>query len=178
MQLFQHECEGFKTCKHCGQSKPVDEFHFHKNRGVISICKQCCEYRRKHVLKPRDNQRDAARQRIRYKSEKDHDKRLRKLYGITLEQHTEMYIKQGGVCAICNKKDKLHVDHCHETGVVRGLLCGHCNKAMGLFEDDVWTIERALEYLKKHVENTKHIPKEKRFDRFYNYRHGIPEVTA
>ena len=62
---------------------------------------------------------------------------LKKLYGLTLESFDEMLKAQGGVCAICKQTDKTGkflVDHDHETGKVRGLLCRRCNHIIGLYE--------------------------------------------
>jgi len=63
-----------------------------------------------------------------------------------------MLAAQGGVCKICNrpprdKKKRLHVDHCHKTGKIRGLLCLHCNVMIGKAEDDPKRLERAAAYL-------------------------------
>lgn len=74
-----------------------------------------------------------------------------KKYGITLEQYSNMLDAQGGVCAICESHDKafahLAVDHCHTTGKVRGLLCNKCNRAIGIFGDDLKRLGRAVAYL-------------------------------
>lgn len=63
---------------------------------------------------------------------------LRREYGITLEQYLAMLAAQGGTCAICEtaptEKKHLHVDHCHESGRVRALLCGACNTQLGSYE--------------------------------------------
>ena len=77
-------------------------------------------------------------------------------YGITLEQFHEMIDAQGGRCAICcdlfkpAKKTKLtiHVDHCHQTMKVRGILCAKCNVALGLFSDSAERLQAAINYLK------------------------------
>lgn len=76
-------------------------------------------------------------------------------YGITLEQYGHMFLDQGGVCCICQdrrtKRDEdtkaLAVDHDHETGRVRGLLCFSCNTALGLFGDSMETVAVARAYL-------------------------------
>ena len=69
-------------------------------------------------------------------------------YGITEEQYQAMLAKQGGKCAICQETmTKVCVDHCHETKIVRGLLCDRCNTGLGKFRDDAGLIRRALEYL-------------------------------
>lgn len=79
--------------------------------------------------------------------------RLKK-YGLTMEQYEAMAASQQGICAICNKPPKriLFIDHCHTRGKVRGLLCSSCNTALGLFFDDVDSLERAKEYLQKPLD--------------------------
>ena len=82
---------------------------------------------------------------------------LRK-YGITLEQYNQMLDAQGGVCAICKKPEtakgnhgtarELAVDHCHDTGKVRGLLCSQCNTAIGKLTLADGTLESASQYLR------------------------------
>jgi hypothetical protein len=89
--------------------------------------------------------RDPARiKEIEYRS------RLKTQYGITVEQYEEMVSVQGGVCGICGrppKKRKLDIDHHHESGRVRGLLCGTCNSAIGLLLDDAAIIRKAEEWV-------------------------------
>ncbi len=77
--------------------------------------------------------------------------RLKARYGITLEQYEAMFIAQQGRCAICNREDsnRLHVDHNHTSGKVRSLLCGSCNRGIGMFAEDVKLLEKAIKYLKK-----------------------------
>lgn len=80
-----------------------------------------------------------------------HGRWILKTYGLTLEQYEALYEAQGGVCYICQratgKRKKLAVDHDHETGYVRGLLCGICNKILGHFRDDAATAYRCYNYL-------------------------------
>lgn len=71
---------------------------------------------------------------------------LRNKYGLTKEQHQEM-LKHG--CAICGSMNDPNVDHDHKTGVVRGILCGNCNRGLGLFADDPERMQRAVEYLRE-----------------------------
>jgi hypothetical protein len=78
------------------------------------------------------------------------DRHLQTRYGITAEMYAAMLAAQQGQCAICKSipDGLLHVDHCHETERVRGLLCGNCNRALGLFKDNIKSLEEAITYLK------------------------------
>lgn len=80
------------------------------------------------------------------------DQRYRKRFGIGLAEYDALFKAQRGVCAICNKQSdkKLAVDHDHDTGEVRGLLCGACNRGIGLLKDDAQILHKAIEYLKSH----------------------------
>lgn len=83
----------------------------------------------------------------------DHDKRAAlKRYGLSLEGFKEMLKKQNGKCAICDASKNsdgksLYVDHCHETGKIRGLLCRKCNTGIGLLGDNMNGILKAKDYL-------------------------------
>jgi len=81
------------------------------------------------------------------------DQKLRKLYDITESDWHRMLKEQDGKCLICGSKEdeKLHVDHCHETGKVRGLLCKTCNVCLGLLDEDPVLFERCIEYLSDHT---------------------------
>ena len=75
---------------------------------------------------------------------------LRGKYGIEPAEYDAILIKQGGGCAICGSiasRRYLHVDHCHKTGRVRGLLCNTCNIGLGHFKDDPERLSRAVVYL-------------------------------
>jgi len=84
-------------------------------------------------------------------------------YGLTEPEYDMLHRDQSGVCCICKKPETvkhrngsircLAVDHCHLTGMVRGLLCSRCNTALGLLGDDTERVERALEYLRRFVSN-------------------------
>ena len=79
---------------------------------------------------------------------------LKTKYGITLEDYNQLFNKQEGKCAICNRhqselKRRLFVDHCHETNEIRGLLCHRCNSILGYCGDDIQILENAIKYLKK-----------------------------
>jgi hypothetical protein len=83
---------------------------------------------------------------------------IKKAYGITAEQYEALLQGQGGACAICGRlpngtnhvEQSLVIDHCHDTGKVRGLLCNNCNSGMGIIGDSVEHLEAAIEYLKRY----------------------------
>lgn len=83
---------------------------------------------------------------------KQKDKDLQRHYGITLAQKTAIKNAQRGLCAICQRPPRglrdLVVDHCHRTGVVRGLLCNQCNMGIGKLDDDPDILESAIAYLR------------------------------
>lgn len=88
---------------------------------------------------------------------------LKYWYGISQEEYTAMHNAQGGVCAICSRPETsvnhgkgggikwLAVDHCHETGVIRGLLCHFCNTGIGKLQDSPATLRKAANYIECHA---------------------------
>jgi len=85
------------------------------------------------------------------------DKQLRKKYGVSYQWHQETFAKQNGVCAICKRPETtvirgkviaMPVDHDHNTGKARGLLCTQCNRGLGLFRDSEDILQAAIQYLK------------------------------
>jgi hypothetical protein len=81
--------------------------------------------------------------------ERNRNLALKKQYGLTKESLDLLVLSQGGCCAICGKKSvgRFNIDHDHNTGEVRGLLCGPCNRGIGLLGDSAETLKRAVEYL-------------------------------
>lgn len=79
--------------------------------------------------------------------------RLKSDYGITLTQYEQMLTEQNGQCKICGTSDpgdkSFHVDHCHMTQRVRGLLCFNCNVGLGKFKDNVMLLREAALYLER-----------------------------
>lgn len=80
-------------------------------------------------------------------------KGLLKKYGLSAKEYADILQAQNGVCAVCQGENKdgrrLFVDHCHDTGKVRGLLCGKCNSGLGLFNDNTEVMLNAIDYLVK-----------------------------
>ena len=85
---------------------------------------------------------------------------LKKKFGISFDEYSEMGNRQKWRCAICDEKETavdrngvprfLAVDHNHDTGVIRSLLCGKCNVGLGAFNDDLGRLQKAIKYLEKH----------------------------
>lgn len=83
---------------------------------------------------------------------------LQHSYGITSERYDAMLHDQHGVCAICGKAERskpLSVDHDHETGFIRGLLCQNCNTGLGMFNDSIRLLAGAIVYLQDHEKKLK-----------------------
>lgn len=74
-------------------------------------------------------------------------------YGITEKEYEAMWRRRGGKCDICASISldgkRLHVDHCHENNTIRGLLCGNCNRAIGLMKDSIHLLNSATDYLER-----------------------------
>ena len=140
-----------KVCKKCGTEKPLTEFHQRKDsKGATRAhCKSCM--RKSHL----DTYHNKGGKELQAK--RSFKNNLKK-YGITPEQYWNMYENQNGSCKICSQKDthltgrkyNLFVDHCHSSGIVRGLLCHHCNVGMGHFKDNIDLLEKAIKYLNEN----------------------------
>ena len=126
-------------CPDCGETDVSKFYTDAKNRRTNARCKEC---HKKHCSSAWHSKTPIEKQASRVHS----------MYGITAQEYIEMHAKQGGKCAICketpNTKRGLHVDHCHKTGKVRGLLCHGCNVAIGSLKESVETLERAIKYLR------------------------------
>lgn len=92
-----------------------------------------------------------------YEKNKDRhkDKMLMRNYGISLDEYKKMLSEQNGKCYICEKhhssqKKSLSVDHCHETGTVRKLLCSNCNTSLGLLKEDMNRIKKLINYIEEN----------------------------
>ena len=86
---------------------------------------------------------------------------LKNVFNLSLTEYDALFAQQGNVCAICktdtNKGgngENFHVDHCHETKIIRGILCGNCNIALGRF-DSIELLESAMQYIS--ASNTKQV---------------------
>lgn len=124
----------------------------------ISECKACGK---EHEQSSRDIQRNSAPRSCKLfviHNKMFGNKRdgvIRRQYGITLGDYEQMLVEQDFKCAICGNEDevegrRLAIDHCHDSGEVRGLLCGKCNRGLGLFYDNEDLLQNAIQYLNKY----------------------------
>lgn len=141
-----------KKCTVCKEELPFDRYHKSKSTkdGFGYRCIVCDR-------KARQKYREENTERF---AEVSRRKQLKHKYNITLEEYETLRVSQGCVCAICgSSKNNVtgkrrdwnwSVDHCHETGRVRGLLCNSCNRGLGMLGDTVERLEKALLYLKSN----------------------------
>lgn len=168
--MDKREHKTFK-CTRCDKTKPISEFHKSSSkRGHMTWCKKCqAEYNTGIYY----HERGGKERMKRYSKEYYHrrlakdpnwhrNQHLKQRYGITIEDYDRMLKEQGGRCKICqtpgvksiilgdrhNRYHRLYIDHDHETGEIRGLLCYHCNIVLGHLFDD---LERARAVV-KHLE--------------------------
>jgi hypothetical protein len=162
-----------KICRKCNQEKPLSEFYEQADMrdGHRHNCKSChlaahqvwyernrqFEMDRVNAWRKRNPERVSESRRRRKASDperyryRDREGHLRRKYGLTQNLFEALVAAQLGNCAICgaNEDLELHVDHDHRTKKVRGLLCGKCNKAIGLLNDDPHLLEAAKQYLER-----------------------------
>jgi|688.fasta_scaffold773504_2 hypothetical protein len=134
-----------KICSGCKQEKPLSCFYLRSDsKNYRSNCKNCTKIKqaRKWANDFEFKKRGIARQR-RWQRQK--------FYGLSLQQEQELLKIQNNACEICKKQFQsdadYHVDHCHKTNVIRGLLCPGCNKALGLFKENPEALRQAAIYV-------------------------------
>jgi hypothetical protein len=163
-----------KTCSKCKVVKPKTEFS--KNRdnkdGLSYWCKSCMKEYDKCRRTPERKEANKLNQR-RYRENPRHKERIKRYkklynntsigkeiirrtklkyrYGITIEEYNKLLAEQDGTCAICGTNTpsgpgRFHVDHDHNTGKIRGLLCNRCNPKLGVIED-IQFLKIAIRYL-------------------------------
>lgn len=145
-----------RQCPKCDRALPLHKFHVDTKRfdGLQLWCMECNNTNRRR----RYHEDESRRAAVRLASRKS---QLKCIYGMSLDDYDILLGQQGGVCAICenpetqrsNKNgaiDSLRVDHDHDTGKVRGLLCSKCNFGIGQFQDNIDLLKRAIVYLRKN----------------------------
>lgn len=155
----------FLRCSTCQQEKDASEFFARpeRKRGFRYRCKACD----KLITQQPENRRRACERSKRWSQrlkETDPEKytlrnrkqNLYRTHKLRLEDYNRLLLKQNSVCAICQEPpivgrgQRLHVDHNHSTGEIRGLLCHGCNVALGSFAENPFRLQAAIQYLNYH----------------------------
>lgn len=164
------------VCSRCKQEKPLSAFTRNRSvtRGYSYMCKQCLkayygEASRKMRIKEKSgeyykNHKEEYKERYQKNKEKIRNyyktagktnhkyAKIKYKYGITREEYLKLYNDQSGKCAICGKEievlgNETHIDHDHDTNIIRGLLCQNCNLGLGYFFDSKEILNKAAEYV-------------------------------
>lgn len=153
--------DGFRfQCKVCASQS------YAKNKELFQERNRQNYLKNKEAYKQRAREwKEANREKARASSAKSRknapreqtkNNELKTKYGISWDEYVQMFDTQAGGCAICRKPLQLvstvrgvtaHVDHCHTTGKVRGLLCNSCNRGIGYLQDNASLLRLAAEYL-------------------------------
>lgn len=151
-----------RSCPTCGQE-------FQPYRGTQKACSRSCrekfpekrEVARQYFARADVKEKKNSARRV----ENDPDRREKNMiqnlrrYGLTVAEHDAMVQAQGNRCAICGDppdpngiraSSRLHVDHDHDTGAVRGLLCNRCNRGVGYFRDAAGLMRKAAQYIERY----------------------------
>ena len=140
-----HGVPELKRCRSCGEVKPSSEFTL-SSRSRDGLDFRCAECTRSWMKK---RYRASTPDEIKRRQERH----IKRAYGMSLSDYEALLAEQGGGCAICggppgNQKG-YHIDHDHETGAVRGILCQGCNHTLGGARDNPDTLIAAAKYLWK-----------------------------
>lgn len=139
------KAQDLKLCKKCGIKKPRADFRLRPySKSVSSPCRDCVNKQRLAWRHSTSSRRKSSALVSRYR--------------ISAADYSAMLEAQRGVCAISQhppEQKRLFVDHDHETGVVRGLLCYKCNTGLGCFEDNPAMLRAAAEYLETRKERAR-----------------------
>lgn len=137
VKLRLGESDNTKVCTTCEVVQPLTSFYKYpgEHKDVTSMCKSC----RRRYIKSRAN--------------RNRGKQLEAKYGLSLEGYNALLQQQANACALCGSEIPGHpsghfvVDHNHNTGVIRGLLCTGCNVGLGHFRDNPALLLAAFGYL-------------------------------
>lgn len=122
----------FETCQNCGRQQPLTMFYGAVARSTVdtTVCKECCD-----------------------KVERQRQQSYKRKYGISLRTYSDLLERQGNKCAICgtsepgDRRRHFNVDHDHQTGKIRGLLCNNCNAMLGHAKDQIQNLLAGVKYL-------------------------------
>ena len=167
--------KGWSTAKYCSlvcynsnRRQPAYCINHNDRKSEVGgLCRRCYRqgavyknYRKQYRGKPRVRQQHIAYMEEYRKKNREQGvfSRLKRVYGMSKENYFNLLSAQNNKCAICfseSKTVRLAVDHDHATGVVRGLLCNPCNRALGYFKEEITRFHSAINYLEKHKQKDK-----------------------
>jgi uncharacterized C2H2 Zn-finger protein len=148
---FVRISSGNKTCPRCGGVFPKTTKYWHRSNarsdGCFGYCRECS-------LKEKSSKYSSIKDRARWRI-------IKTKYNLSQEDFDRMFEGCGGRCMICKKSFSSerrsttpHIDHDHETGEVRGLLCGPCNSGLGYFKDSPESLREAVRYLEAVIKSS------------------------
>jgi len=129
-----------KVCTSCGIEKEAAAFYLSKDAYLSSKCRPCHNKESIKWMKANPEKTKETARKVK----------LKKKYGISVEEYNKMLEEQEGRCFLCEKthsRRMLNVDHCHTSGKIRRLLCDRCNMAMGLIKDDAALANKMAGYI-------------------------------
>lgn len=142
--LNEETARGARVCPRCGQWYSESGFRRGDFRRQGEVMCWACHERQEGLGIDTEEAR-------RYAADRALQRRARQ-YGMDADDYRRRFEEQSGRCAICCQPSYLGhlvIDHCHESGVVRGLLCDLCNQGLGRFRDDINALRMAIEYLER-----------------------------
>lgn len=147
-----------KTCKKCGKEKEISEFSptssYKGKKCYRCDCKECnAKNATAYYYANLDSRRAAARKWKAENPQKVVDNKRWNMYRLRPGVYEKILQSQNHKCPICSIELLFpHIDHCHTTGKVRGILCNTCNTGLGKFQDSVEQLQKAIRYLQKSSE--------------------------
>ena len=158
---FDDHASALRSCTHCDvkayTKEDLEDFQLAKGAKYsrANLCKACAVAK---ATKNKESKPPMSEEKLKAYRKSQRKWHLKKTYNLTLEDFDIMLDEQGGVCKICGCeaynernafREYLVVDHCHDTGVVRGLLCSQCNIGLGSFNDNLSLVASATKYLEE-----------------------------
>lgn len=144
-----------KACTKCKVVK--EDCNFYKcslvKSGLSPSCKACSsEYSKSYRAANRERVRNNISTWVKSNPEKCSERArratLKRRYGMSVADYDLILKDQEGMCKICGESKRLYIDHCHDSGIVRGLLCASCNIGVGHLEKSGDFVQKALDYIK------------------------------
>lgn len=160
-----------RICSKCGKEKPFSEYHLKRGKPQPE-CKPCrSAYMAELYINNKDREKalrkawyDKNKEKVcarlkKNRQENLHEERLRsrlRRRGMTLKEYQQKMVDQNNCCEICHSEfgadayKNSYIDHNHQTGQFRGLLCSQCNTSLGLLKEDESRFEKCIAYLRKY----------------------------